>query len=247
MQAPSLNCLIGMRVLLCFCTGASHFGRVKTFPARLLPPSSSTGIVHDSPSPLCHRSSCPGPSPLASAPSNRLFPRRLLRSNVLAALDPSPLENLPAGPASHAEKEAVSSLLDQPGVSVHRVSRTASDLRGAERGVSRDGARRDDVGGDAGGGGGSERCRQRRSTDRNGERSQGRSQRHEGGEGPVRSRRISIVVGHSLSGLKGGVPRQLRQRLCERGAHGARDGLEHGVHGDWVRGTLVCNSEWAAW
>jgi hypothetical protein len=106
----------------------------------------------------------------------------VLRSNILAALDPPSEQDLPASPATHAVEKAVSSLLDQSSVSVHRISGTASDLRAAQSRMCGDGARRDDIGT---GGGGSKGGWQCGSANGRGKRGQGRSERDEGSEGPV--------------------------------------------------------------
>lgn len=80
----------------------------------------------------------------------------------------------------------MSALLDQSGMSVHRVSRSASDLHVTERRVCRDGRRGDDIG--AAGGRGSEARGESRSADGGGEGSEGRAERDEGGEGPAKKR-----------------------------------------------------------
>lgn len=59
-----------------------------------------------------------------------------LLSNVLAALELPPPQDLASRPAPRPVEESVSALLDQPGGAVHGVSGTATDLHVAHGRVS---------------------------------------------------------------------------------------------------------------
>lgn len=77
----------------------------------------------------------------------------------------------------------MSSLLNQPGRSIHRVSRTASDLHITQCRVRGDGARRDNI--CTGACGGCEAGRENGTSDRAGGGSEGRSEGDKSCEGPV--------------------------------------------------------------
>lgn len=130
---------------------------------------------------------CPQPHPLLFPFRNRtpLPPHELsLLSNVLAALELPPPQDLASRPAPRPVEEPVSALLDQPRGAVHGVSRTAADLHVAHGRVRRDGSRGDQVcrGGGRGGEARGEDC------PADGGGRQGGSEGDEGREGPGRER-----------------------------------------------------------
>lgn len=124
----------------------------------------------------------------------------------------------------------MSSLLNQPGRSIHRVSRTAPDLHITQRRVRGDGARRDNIGTDACGG--CETGREDGTSDRAGGGSEGRSEGDEGCECPVD---ICVSDWGDLWSAIEDSPGGLGERFGENWPCETGEGLNECGHCDCVR------------